>query len=209
MIAVVVGSALTPIPAGVQAAAQGWRMSYIVAATFMSALSIAALFCFEETKYVPVVTGVDQGISDAVADDHPKKEDYDTDVKDVKEATGRDSIAMEKQAVNSVPPMNTYWQRMRLCTKTDESLWQLFIAPWYTMMLPAVAFSSLQYAAVVAWLTIEMSIQSEYFAAPPYNFSTAQVGYLDAATFIGTLFGSLYCGLLGDWLIKYCSKRNK
>jgi len=45
------------------------------------------------------------------------------------------------------------------------------------------------------------------FSAPPYNFTTAGVGYMALGPFVGNIFGSLYGGLLNDWLIVFIARR--
>jgi hypothetical protein len=47
-----------------------------------------------------------------------------------------------------------------------------------------------------------------FFSSPPYNFSTAGVGYVNIGPFVGALFGLVYGGPLSDWSVKYFAKRN-
>lgn len=46
------------------------------------------------------------------------------------------------------------------------------------------------------------------FAAPPYNFDSAALGYTFAGPFIGAMFGGAYGGPLSDWAIIRLAKRN-
>lgn len=46
------------------------------------------------------------------------------------------------------------------------------------------------------------------FSAPPYNFSSAGIGYMFVGSMVGTVFGSLYGGPLVDWYALRMSKRN-
>lgn len=53
-----------------------------------------------------------------------------------------------------------------------------------------------------------LSAISVIFSAPPYNFSTAGVGYMAVGPFVGNVFGSLYGGPLSDWSIRWLARRN-
>ena len=115
-----------------------------------------------------------------------------------------------QRRINPRIPLLSRTDRLRWSTKTDESLWKLFYLPFVILVsFPHVIFTALQYAAGVVWLTIMSSILSIVFSAPPYNFSTAALGYMGLGPFVGNLIGSIYGGLLGDWVIVFCSRRNK
>jgi MFS family permease len=72
-----------------------------------------------------------------------------------------------------------------------------------------VLFTGLQYASGVVWLTIMSSVLAQVFPLPPYEFNSAQIGYLSVGPFIGNLLGAFYGGYLGDKSILYFSRRNK
>lgn len=46
------------------------------------------------------------------------------------------------------------------------------------------------------------------FSAPPYNFTTTGVGLMSLGPFVGNVLGSLYGGVLGDWIVVKLAKRN-
>jgi hypothetical protein len=80
--------------------------------------------------------------------------------------------------------------------------------PWKLFAFPIVEFASF----VVSWsassfLTINLT-QSEVFAAPPYNFSSDQVGYLNFAIVVGAAIGLATAGPLSDWVSMRATKRN-
>lgn len=209
-VAVMVGSFLTPMAAGVQAAQSGWRYSYTclgIAFTVLAALYVVA---FEETKYVrkPTVGVVDLAAKDARPRSGEPGKKADADKKD--DILEMDQMARTKSnALGEVtPPPNTYRERMRLLTPTGEPWLKLFIAPVYTLALPHVWFTALQFASGVCWLVLMLSTISVIFSAPPYNFSTAGVGYMAVGPFVGNVFGSLYGGQLSDWSIRWLAQRN-
>lgn len=76
-------------------------------------------------------------------------------------------------------------------------------------IFPAVAYTALIYGSLLAWFSVVVSSYSVYFTLPPYNFSSAGIGLLNLGPFIGSVFGSIYGGILNDWLIIRLSRRNK
>ncbi|KAI7970320.1 hypothetical protein EIK77_005461 [Talaromyces pinophilus] len=81
--------------------------------------------------------------------------------------------------------------------------------PWKLFAFPIVEFSSF----VVSWsassfLTLNLT-QSQNFAAPPYNFSSQSIGFMNLATFVGSMIGLLTNGPLSDWIADRATKNNK
>ena len=80
--------------------------------------------------------------------------------------------------------------------------------PWELFAFPIVEFSSF----VVSWcassfLTINL-VQSQAFAAPPYNFSSTSIGFMNFAVLIGQLIGLLTAGPLSDWISMRATRKN-
>lgn len=195
------GSFLTPMVAGVQAEAQGWRMSYTTLAGFMTVISVIFVFAFEETKYVPPT----QASSDVDRDILEHEVDPDN----------KDQIDLELAAsASNIPPppsmskWQTYRHSMRFSTPTDESLTKLFMYPVYTSWIPHVVFGWLQLASGLTWLVAMSSIMTIALSAPPYNFNPAQVGFMYTGPTIGAVFGFLYGGIFVDWATVRLARRN-
>ncbi|KAM0330846.1 hypothetical protein ACHAQA_003801 [Verticillium albo-atrum] len=202
-IAVMVGSFLTPMGAGAQAAKQGWRWSYYSISIVLSVLVIAFVFLFEETKYVPVSIGARED------DLHDVEELPATAEDDVKKKMSEDLSAIKSNAVGDVDiPMKSYRQRLRLVTKTSEALPKTFMLPIRVICLPHIAFTALQFASGVCWLLMLLVGTSIVFSAPPYSFNTAGIGYMALGPFVGNIFGSIYGGVFADWLVVRLARRN-
>lgn len=201
-IAVMAGSFLTPMAAGAQAVTQGWRWSYYALSISLTGLFFIFVFLFEETKYIPVTIGARDGVPQEVASEQVKdgeddKKDPLADLEAIKSNVNQESI-----------PLNTYRQRLRLVTKTSESLWRIAILPVRVITLPHVAFTALQFASGVCWLVLYLTATSVIFSSPPYNFSTAGVGYMNLGPFVGNVLGSIYGGPFADWLVVRLARRN-
>ena len=162
---------------------------------------------YEETKYTPVIPGVDESCEDTVGN---IKADRKRDIECPTSRAETSPIPADHHELDYRIPMRTWRQRFALITYTPESIWPYFYRPFYVVAsFPAVFFCALQYAFGVVWLTILSSTLSLVFPLPPYLFTSEQIGFMSVGPFIGNLIGSVYGGFLGDWSILFFSKRNK
>ncbi|GKZ52233.1 hypothetical protein AnigIFM49718_000106 [Aspergillus niger] len=193
--------------AGTQATNQGWRASYQALGITNAVLFVLFLFFYEETKYTPIIPGVDES-PEATIDSI--KADHKRDIECSTSGAETSPIPADHHELDFRIPMRTWRQRFALITYTPESIWPYFYRPFYVVAsFPAVLFCALQYAFGVVWLTILSSTLSLVFPLPPYLFTSEQIGFMSVGPFIGNLIGSVYGGFLGDWSILFFSKRNK
>ncbi|KAE8382452.1 major facilitator superfamily domain-containing protein [Aspergillus bertholletiae] len=209
MVMMMIGSFLTPMASGVQATRQGWRWCYRTMGIFNAVLFVLFIAFYEESKYTPTIEGV------VTATARPTEDAQDT----LADETGTKSVNKSPSSVEergpSSPlldhtiPMKTWAQRLSLVSYTPEPIWPHFYRPIEILFtFPAVLFCGVQYACGVMWLTILSSVTALVFPLPPYEFTPEQVGYMSIGPFVGNLIGSFYGGFLGDWSIKYFSRRN-
>lgn len=81
--------------------------------------------------------------------------------------------------------------------------------PWKLFLFPIVEFSSF----VVSWsascfLTLNLT-QSQVFNAPPYEFSSQSIGFMNFAVLVGALIGLFTNGVLSDWIAMKLTLRNR
>lgn len=81
--------------------------------------------------------------------------------------------------------------------------------PWKLFAFPIVEFA----AFVVSWscssfLTLNLT-QSEVFAAPPYNISSQNIGFMNFAILVGAMIGLATAGPFSDWVSKRLTLRNR
>lgn len=191
--------------AGSQATRQGWRWSYKTLGIFDAIFFVLFVCLYEETKYIPIITGQ---TSPGLGTDNIRAP-AELDRKPAKTALSDEPNNVHHELDFSIPP--TPWQkRLALATPTPESILPSYYRPFYVLFsFPAVLFTALQYAAGVVWLTIMSSVLSLVFPLPPYSFSPEQIGFMSAGPFIGHLLGAVYGGFLGDWSILYYSRKNR
>ncbi|KAG5801047.1 hypothetical protein H9Q71_014370 [Fusarium xylarioides] len=198
IMAVMVGQFVCPCIVGVQAAAQDWRWTYYTTGIVLTVLFLLFIFFFEETKFIPVTIGETRNTSS-----------QGPPIKNPKDDSTQADIQESDLNSETHPPRLTYKQRMRFITRTDEPLWRNYLVPLKMFLFPHVLFSAIQVASCVAFLILLTSSISMIFSAPPYNFNTAGVGLMSLGPFVGNFLGSVYGGVLGDWVVVKLAKRNK
>lgn len=200
--AVIVGSFVTPMAAGSQARAQGWRWCFNTLAIALTILFVLFVALYEETKYVPIDLGIAEAVAMSGAIDDAKAASLEKDSPAIFLTTSQPDTA------DTTPRPNTYRQRLRWLTPTEESLPRLLVLPIEVITLPHVFFTSLQFASSVFLLVLFLSVTSVVFSAPPYNFDTAAVGYMSLGPLVGSVFASLYGGPFSDWVVVRLARRN-
>jgi hypothetical protein len=106
----------------------------------------------------------------------------------------------------------TYLQRMTEITSAPGD-WRHFAKHSYQpfivlLTFPAVTYTAITYGALLCWFSVIVNVYSIYFTLPPYNFGPSQIGLMNLPPFIGGIFGSLYGGLVTDYLAVRLSRRN-
>jgi hypothetical protein len=204
-----IGAFLAPVAAGYSANSQGWRWIFWWT-TILFAVNLALyIFAYEDTKYIPSQHGT-SAIAVERTIEQPK---HDSDV--APEERKLSFSADEQQRLDRLDssiPRKTYLQRMSILS-TSPGGWKKFACHIYQPFLimftfPAIAWTALTYGSLLAWFSVAVSAYSVYFTLPPYNFSSAGIGLLNLAPFIGGLFGSVFGGFMSDWLIIRLSRRN-
>ncbi|PTB63296.1 MFS general substrate transporter [Trichoderma citrinoviride] len=86
-----------------------------------------------------------------------------------------------------------------------QELW----LPWYLHAFPIVEFAAFIVSFSASGFLVANLTQQQFFAAPPYNFTTQEVGFTNFAIFAGSMIGLLTSGPLSDWVANYFTKRNR
>ncbi|KAH8760570.1 major facilitator superfamily domain-containing protein [Diaporthe sp. PMI_573] len=200
---VMAGSFLMPVGFSVQATVQSWRSAYWTLASINAFIFVLFAFFYEETKFIPPYQGIPiQRLAPRVS--MKPQEDGDDEAK-LKQVTS----STETIHFDSNISTDSWRTRLRWTTKTSESLSKLFYQPFIVLFqFPIVLFCAVQYASGLAWLTLISNVTAIVFAAPPYNFGPDGIGYMGLGPFAGNVIGSIYGGVLGDWIVVFASRRN-
>lgn len=178
---------LTPMITGVLTRNRGWRWPYILVSIF-SGLALLLIFFFvpEHVFYRSAAYDVD------IAHDHA-------------------AAASEKGRLETIPSSrDPYLRRLRPFSgrKTRENVAKLILRPFILFLHPAVLWGCLTMASLISW-TIGISVVvAAIFTGPPLWWNEAQVGYVYAAPFVGSMGGFVLAGALSDGVAKFLTRRN-
>ncbi|KAG4274862.1 hypothetical protein FPRO04_08870 [Fusarium proliferatum] len=209
MVMVMIGSFLSPVIAGYMAANGNWRLCYWITTAVDGALLLYFCFFFEESKYIPRLEA--QQLSSEVPTPiaATKKDNIsETQTGEMSTCVTLETSNAPLHRIDSDIPLLTWRQRMRLVTKTDESLLGIVrTAVVILFRFPAVMYTALTYAFCLCWISAQASIISIVFTQPPYNFGTVGVGNMSLGVFIGCILGSAY-GAISDRAILWFTRKN-
>ncbi|KAG5802391.1 hypothetical protein H9Q71_013024 [Fusarium xylarioides] len=209
MVMVMIGSFLSPVIAGYMAANGNWRLCYWIVTAVDGALLLYFCFFFEESKYIPRLEAQQLSSEDPTPIPATKKDNIsETQTGEMSTCVTLETSNAPLHRINSNISLLTWRQRMRLVTKTDESLLGIVrTAVVILFRFPAVMYTALTYAFCLCWISAQASIISIVFTQPPYNFGTVGVGNMSLGVFIGCILGSAY-GAISDRAILWFTRKN-
>jgi len=214
-----------PIVAGPMAQHVGWRNFWWlnVALLGMSALMVA--FMFPETKWHRAHPS--ELSHDAISKNHSTKLNSEkievtppeSTVSDngINKTTTANSTAHDLEGVKTADrdpylgrgsPNKMQWMVFQPNAHPFKSIAMDLWVPWKLFAFPIVEFASF----IVSWscssfLTLNLT-QSQAFAAPPYNFSSQSIGFMNFAILVGAFIGLSTAGPLSDWVSMRATKKN-
>ena len=215
-----------PIISGPMNDAVGWRAFWWLNVGLLGLSSAMVFFMFPETKW-------DRGtlskqMREALGPEHNEKSgekeiaghssNSDDGVKPSVTAVSNASVpAHDLEGVKTADrdphlgkgkPRKSQWMLFQKNAHPFKSILMDLWIPWKIMIFPIVQFASF----VVSWscssfLTLNLT-QAQNFAAPPYNFSSQTIGFMNFAILVGALIGLATAGPLSDWVSMRATKKN-
>lgn len=91
---------------------------------------------------------------------------------------------------------------------SHDPVFGAIILPFKLVRLPIVLWGAFQFTFSASGFLMLNIVQSQAFAAPPFNFSAAAVGYSNLALFAGTSISLLTAGPLSDAISRRATLRN-
>lgn len=106
-------------------------------------------------------------------------------------------------------PSKSQWGLFQPAPNPVKTIIKELWLPWKLFAFPIVEFA----AFVVSWscssfLTLNLT-QSQAFAAPPYNISSQNIGFMNFAILVGAMIGLATAGPFSDWVSKRLTMRNR
>lgn len=109
------------------------------------------------------------------------------------------------------PTRKSFWKRLAPAggIYSSDNLIRLILAPFLSLTNLAALWVVVMSGLLVGWYVAISFILSQWFSPPPYNYSAADVGYLNIGPTIGGLLASIFMAVISDPLIRYAAKHNK
>lgn len=187
---------------GVITSRLGWHYNYHTLVAFVALQWILVVFFVPETSY-------------------RRSEIYEVDITGNEQelnAKLESQAAMEVENVNNLRQVGTevptqrdsFWQRMRPCSvkNKDVNILKSFLALPAILLNLGAAFNILLTGIIVAWYVATTLATSLILALPPYNFTSATIGYASTGPFLGGLLGFGFMFLVSDSISRYMTDRN-
>lgn len=197
-----------PIVSGSMALQLGWRSFWWFNTGLIGLSILSVIFMFPETKWhrarpEELVKTDSQERTAAVTVDAEKIAGVTTTTLSPQTTAQRDPW------LGKGGPNKKQWGLYTPCANSMKSVLMDLWIPWKLFAFPIVEFSSF----VVSWscssfLTINLT-QSQNFAAPPYNFNSQSIGFMNFAILGGALLGLATAGPLSDWVSARATRKNR
>lgn len=231
------GIFIGPIIAGSIAAQVSWRWFFWVCAILQAASLLFIIVAHPETKYErnlsPARGGNKSTTSSAArasAEDRTSSSGSEGSPKK-EEVAASDAVAQPKTAAtaavmedNSSPLSSPATPSSRVVGRPTKAQFSLvprpqfnhglnavlrdIVSPLQIFSFPIILWASLTFGFACNCLLALNLTEAQVFAAPPYLFNPAQIGYTNFAFFVGAVLALLTAGPLSDWIALRGARRN-
>jgi hypothetical protein len=208
---------LAPVASGLITDAQGWRWMYWWTTILLGINVLLFIFCYEETKYIPrPPQGVRFGTTPSPGDTTRTASQASYLETDEKPPVPEAPVPRDPdhfQGIDHSIPMKPLRERLAFTTTTPAPFSKLLVHTYQPFIMlftiPAILYCALQYGALLAWFSVIVTSEAEFFILAPYNFTETGIGLLCMPAFIGCIVGFFWGGPLSDWSIVFFTRRNK
>lgn len=203
-----IGIFIGPVISGSVAAQYGWRWFFWTCAILQAASLVFNVIAHPETKYGhPQVspapeTEVCIGVSQPTEKRQPRDATSQSTQGSRAGAAGFRPVGHPSATQFSLLPIPRFVRGLRPILHDIVSPIQIF-------SFPIVLWASLTMGFAANCLLALNLTESQVFAAPPYLFNSAQIGYTNFAFAVGAILALLTAGPLSDWIALRQARRNK
>ncbi|KAH8195270.1 hypothetical protein TruAng_010565 [Truncatella angustata] len=197
------------IIAGVITARLGWPYNYHILLPFIIVqLLLVVLFC-PETSYerqIPSDFNVDSRTGEAgQSTKYHKSHAKEVNFANLKE------LHMPRMVVVAPVNRDSFFKRMRPFSfkAKDFRVLRDFLALCVILLNLGALFNIVVSGLIIAWYVGITVLVSVLLAAPPYAYTSAEIGYASTGPFIGGVMGFLFMAMVAEPLNNYLIKRNR
>ncbi|OIW25528.1 MFS general substrate transporter [Coniochaeta ligniaria NRRL 30616] len=207
---------LAPLVAGWFALAYGWQWTFHFGAMVAALTFVILFFGMEETMYFrKTLEGLEDEVTEGVASQHgPMVINNEPASKEKTAARSSDTSEADEQQGVVFAPRRTFLQHLNLFAlmsgrPTNKQMFKAMLRPlWMIFLFPNVAWAGFIYGINLSWYNVLNGTASPVLSAPPYNWSTGQVGCIYAGPIIGAALGCLWAGVVADKFTLWLARRN-
>jgi hypothetical protein len=201
---------LGPIISGSVASRVSWRWFFWACTAAQCLNFIGLVLFFPETRWLGRNTS---GSLNASRFDtgNEKKEVPVTELEaaSTESESGSAFVTQDQYLGRGKPSRAQYSLFQKIDRTAVQNVARHFITPVQLFFFPIVLWASWSFGfAANALLGVNL-LQSQAFAAPPYNFNPAQVGYANFGLVVGGIIGLAVAGPWSDWVCAKATQRNK
>lgn len=205
-----------PVVGGSMADRVGWRNFWWLNAAILALAFSVSLVGFPETKWDRLHPN--ELRAQDKPDSKPSSEEKIAQLVETTDVEKKSAVHVSPDLSDAATVKDAFLgegkpskQQFKLFQKNSHPFRSIFLdlwIPWKLFAFPIVEFASF----VVSWsasafLTLNVT-QSEVFAAPPYNFSSESIGFMNFAVLVGALIGLATAGPLSDWVSMRATRKN-
>ncbi|TVY65660.1 Protein HOL1 [Lachnellula suecica] len=217
-----IGVSLGPIISGNIAAHISWRWFFWVCTILQGVSLLMMVFMFPETLYrrsSSIPNAVDSSSSHGSSTPETKSEEPTITAAKLSSASSKELSARSNE---HIPTATSHHITGRPTPAQFSLIPRLHLTPLeikQTLLLDVLAPLQIVFYPIILWVIFAFGMtttcllalnltQSQVFAAPPYNFSPAAVGFVNFALVVGGIVGLCTAGPVSDWLSLRLARRN-
>lgn len=198
-----------------------WRAFYWIISGFSGVSYLAIIFLHPETKYSRDSALVTSGGSMGFQEQKRGGADELADVEQIESVQVKTTKAGDNsnESSESRSTIDLHLGRGRpsrrqfrlIQAKDKNALSQVsrhVVTPFWLLGFPIVLFGACMLAGPAAGLLAVNYVQSIALGAPPYEFTSSQVGLSNLALVCGGSLGVLTAGPMSDWVAMYRTRKN-
>ncbi len=180
------------------------------------------VFMFPETQYIRTITATSE--SPSSNDDSQVFEPKAENIREIPKTTMQVFTGSDSKASLSTRSINYVYNSHRLpigrpsrkqfslihkpYLSDNNIVFRDAIAPIQIFTFPIILWATFSFGFAANCLLALNLTQSQVFAAPPYLFTPAQVGFVNLAFVVGGIVGLLTAGPFSDWVSMRATRGN-
>ncbi|KAI8656131.1 MFS domain-containing protein [Fusarium keratoplasticum] len=184
----------------------GWPYNFHILLPFVAIQTILVILFVPETAYNrSPAFNIDRIGSNTELDGAEEKR---PDAEHVEIAQCKSSPG---STTSDLPRPKTFYQELALYNGrfTEKSLISMVLASIFIILNLVASYNIFVSGLIMAWFVAMSVLAGVMFAAPPWGFNAAAVGYVSAGPLVGGALATIFLGLVSDPLIKFMTRRNK